>query len=139
MLAVYYILRGLDDGDTMGDIKEAHLQLLVECEDPDELMRIGKRAFCLDSVAVEGINQRDIKAWYSELYTTVSLYEKAKDEIEECEFKSKLENIVNNVLDVYEFQTACFVVADFEVLAAFSLLIFGVPHPKISIITSKHS
>lgn len=98
----------------MKGIKKDHLRLYRETEDPDAFIRAGNRAFCLDSVAVEGVTQDLIKSWYSMLYETVEMYDNEKDNMPKEDLKSGLENIVDNVLDIYEFQAACFVVKEFE-------------------------
>jgi len=97
----------------MEGINLEYLKRFTNCK-LEDMCRIGKEAFCLESVPIEDLTEDDLNSWYSELHTTISMYESAKKqkEISKEELDSELEYMVDNILQPYEFQSACFILKE---------------------------
>jgi hypothetical protein len=99
----------------MTDFNPTNLEKFIRTSksDPDALISAGNTAFSVNTEAAE-VSHEDIKRWYCNLYDTITQYESAKSkrEITEPVFSTSIEGIVKNILEPYEFQSACNVVAD---------------------------
>ncbi|MBW2995447.1 hypothetical protein KY312_03765 [Candidatus Woesearchaeota archaeon] len=81
---------------------------------------MGRDKFSLRKEPLEGLTAEEIKSWYLKLHDAIYVYELARNQIGEQRFQKGLKEMVEDILSPYEYQTAHFVVRDFEPEKQFS-------------------
>ena len=81
---------------------------------------MGRDKFGLRKEPLEGLTAEEIKSGYLKLHDAIHTYELARDNIGEQRFQKGLKEMVDDILLPYEYQTAHFVVKDFEPERKFS-------------------